>query len=156
MWPPHSVNTCPTPACLSTRATSSPPVSSAIELLPLDRFAIEAARHQSLARRLDRDASAGDVGDEALLAGDRLREGVADDRTIAEAGPAPRERLEVVVVDEPARVAHPVEQRRRRREAGLVEIQKDRADRDDADLLGDEERPASVAPVEHEAAERSF
>src|SRR5688500_8608823 len=30
MWPPHRVNTCPTPACFSTRATSSPPVKSAI------------------------------------------------------------------------------------------------------------------------------
>src|SRR5690242_13660686 len=29
MWPPHSVKTWPTPACLRTRATSSPPVASA-------------------------------------------------------------------------------------------------------------------------------
>src|SRR5438105_4517766 len=29
MWPPHSVKTWPTPACLRTRATSSPPVTSA-------------------------------------------------------------------------------------------------------------------------------
>src|SRR5215469_15528498 len=31
MWPPHSVKTWPTPACLRTRATSWPPVRSATE-----------------------------------------------------------------------------------------------------------------------------
>src|SRR5215468_3135399 len=31
MWPPQSVNTWPTPACLRTRATSWPPVRSATE-----------------------------------------------------------------------------------------------------------------------------
>src|SRR5262249_25208466 len=31
MWPPHSVKTWPTPACLRTRATSCPPVRSATE-----------------------------------------------------------------------------------------------------------------------------
>src|SRR5512142_1881051 len=29
MWPPHRVNTCPTPACRSVRATRCPPFRSA-------------------------------------------------------------------------------------------------------------------------------
>src|SRR5207249_2950251 len=66
MWPPHSVNTWLTPACARTRATRSPPVSSAMaspspEFLPLHGLAIEALRHQRVADAVDRLASAGDV-----------------------------------------------------------------------------------------------
>src|SRR5262245_56962991 len=37
MWPPHSVQTCPTPACLSVRATRWPPVRSLMSVTPCAR-----------------------------------------------------------------------------------------------------------------------
>src|SRR6058998_3068058 len=101
MWPPHSVNTWLTPACARTRATRSPPLSSAMaspspEFLPLHGLAIEALRHQRVADAVDRLASAGDVGHEALHA--RRHPVVAEsaatavDRLIREARVAARER----------------------------------------------------------------
>src|SRR2546425_7678686 len=93
MWPPQSVNTWPTPACLSTRATSWPPVRSAtrqpgqhVRREALDLFAL-------LGGGADR------VEDHVVAAGgakalDRLRAllGGADDPVF------PREGLEVLRV----------------------------------------------------------
>src|SRR5207247_4890546 len=105
MWPPHSVNTWLTPACARTRATRSPPLSSAMaspspEFLPLHGLAIEALRHQRVADAVDRLASAGDVGHEALHARrqpvDRRRRRFRDDRMIREARVAARERAKLL------------------------------------------------------------
>src|SRR5262245_46826404 len=81
MWPPQSVNTWPTPACLRTRATSSPPVSSATALTPRRRAAeltqtVQLVEHAPL---LD-DASAADAVDRDLRHGD----GAARGRDVAE------------------------------------------------------------------------
>src|SRR5438552_16378842 len=70
MWPPHSVKTWPTPACLSTRATSSPPLRSATrplhggaELLQPSQLVEEAPLLGHLAARhaIDRDLRHGDL-----------------------------------------------------------------------------------------------
>src|SRR5215510_5083043 len=56
MWPPQSVNTCPTPACLSVRATRCPPFRSAIalpELFPLHALAIHPFPHERVADPVD-------------------------------------------------------------------------------------------------------
>src|SRR5438094_7787339 len=162
MWPPHSVNTWLTPACARTRATRSPPLSSAMaspspEFLPLHGLAIEALRHQRVADAVDRLAPAGDVGHEALHARrqpvDRRRRRFRDDRMIREARVAARERAKLFVVDEPAGVTRPVRERRRSAKARRVEPGHDRAYRHDADLLGDEERTTRIPPRVHEATE---
>src|SRR5262249_44965781 len=163
MWPPQSVNTWLTPACAMTRATRSPPLSSAMaspspEFLPLHGLAIEALRHQHVTDAVDRLASASDVGHEALHARrqpvDRRRRRFRDDRMIREARVTARERANLFVVDEPAEVARPVHQRRRSAKARRVEPVDDRAYGHDADLLGDEERTTRIPPRVHEATER--
>src|SRR3990172_9502687 len=84
MWPPHSVNTWPTPASLSTRATSSPPVSSAMskisasrevspEFLPLHGLPVEPLGHEQVADAVDHPLAATHVRDEPRdLGGDPL------------------------------------------------------------------------------------
>src|SRR5215510_3503935 len=92
MWPPQSVKTWPTPACLRTRATSWPPVRSATErghhlggealdLLALGGGGADGAQDHVVATR----------GAKALeLLGALLRR--ADDAVL------PRQRLEVLRV----------------------------------------------------------
>src|SRR6266446_2225638 len=118
MWPPHSVNTWPTPACARTRATRSPPLSSAMastspEFLPLHGFAIESLRHQHVPDAVDRLAAAGHVGDEAVDARRQpvhcARRRFSDNGIIREARVAAREGAELRVVGEPATVAPPVD-----------------------------------------------
>src|SRR2546427_12995436 len=122
MWPPHSVNTWPTPACARTRATRSPPLSSAMartspEFLPLHGFAVESLRHQDIPDPVDRLPPTGDVGHEAIDRGrqpvHRRRGGFGDDGMIREARVTSRERAELRVVGEPAAVAGPVHDARR-------------------------------------------
>src|SRR5262245_61239709 len=81
MCPPQSANTWPTPACLRTRATSSPPVRSATARAPLRRDveltqAVQLVEHAPL---LD-DASRADAVDRDLRHGD----GAARGRDVAE------------------------------------------------------------------------
>src|SRR5262252_10676169 len=151
MWPPHSVNTWLTPACATTRATRSPPLSSAMaptspEFLPLHGLAIEPLRREHVPDAVDRLASPGDIGHESIHARRQPvhhhRHRLGDDGMIREARVTTREGPELRVVDEPAAVARPVNERRRSAEPCRVEPGHDRADRDDADLLGHEERAA--------------
>src|SRR5881397_3890512 len=163
MWPPHSVNTWLTPACARTRATRSPPLSSGMsptspEFLPLHGLTIEALRHERVPDAIDRLASAGDVGHQAFHARRQpvhhRRRGFGDDGMIREARVTTREGPELGVVDEPAAVACPVDERRGAAEACRAEPGDDRADRDDADLLGHEERVARIGAGIREAAQR--
>src|SRR3989454_10012941 len=93
MWPPQSVNTWPTPACFSTRATSRPPVRSATRQ-PRHHLGSEALDLLALLR-----GGADRVQDDVVAAGgaealDRLPAllGRADDPVL------PGERLEVLRV----------------------------------------------------------
>src|SRR2546427_10686891 len=93
MWPPQSVNTWPTPACFSTRATSRPPVRSATRQ-PRHHLGREALDLLALLR-----GGADRVEDDVVAAGgaealDRLPAllGGADDPVL------PREGLEVLRV----------------------------------------------------------
>src|SRR5919201_5663523 len=92
MWPPHSLKTWPTPACLSTRATSRPPVSSATKLWhdlgreALDLLALLGGR----ADRIEDDVVAAGGAEALELLGALL--GRADDAVLA------RQRLEVLRV----------------------------------------------------------
>src|SRR5437773_2529545 len=121
MWPPQSVNTWPTPASRRTRATSPPPVRSAMdspELLPLDALAIEAFRHEHGAYAGDQVPAARDIGDEVTGVGDDCLDGrrqaarsLRHDRMIGEIRPRARERDEVGVVGRRLMPATGVEQR---------------------------------------------
>src|SRR5690349_8343484 len=99
MWPPQSVKTWPTPACLRTRATSSPPVSSATrsldpgaELLQPPQLVEQAPLLGDLAvgHAVDRDLRHADLRPRrrdarqpAELAEVRARRGVARDDRVA-------------------------------------------------------------------------
>src|SRR6267142_1453245 len=88
MWPPHSVNTWPTPACCRTRATSWPPVRSAtrqprhhvgreaLDLLALLRGGADRAQDDVVAaggaEALDRLRALLGGADDPVLAGERL------------------------------------------------------------------------------------
>src|SRR5919198_3610961 len=159
MWPPQSVNTWLTPASLSVRATSSPPVIRVLpELLPLDRLAVEALGDEDVADAVDHRLAAAHVGDEPGDVGDEVPDGLGEAARsvprrarrgghhgmVREARIPPRERAELRVVREPARVARPVDERRGASEARRIELGQDRADRHDADLLGDEERTPRI------------
>src|SRR5215467_5505310 len=163
MWPPHSVNTWLTPACARTRATRSPPLSSAMastspEFLPLHGLAIEPLGREHVPDSVDRLAAPGDIRHESIHARrqpvDHRRQGVGDDGMIREAWVTTREGSELRVVDEPAAVARPVDERRRSAEARRVEPRHDRTDRDDADLLGHEERAAHIGAGIDETTQR--
>src|SRR5229473_5661274 len=138
MCPPHSVKTWPTPACLSVRATRCPPFSSAMrllpelakvlpEFLPLDALAVHALLDESVPHGVDRVAAPAHVDHEPVHAVD---EPVHDGRCLArlaapaglrfphrrhvrEARIAPRQRAELGVVEEPRRIAPPVDEARR-------------------------------------------
>src|SRR5919109_4473297 len=90
MWPPHSVKTWPTPACLGTRATSRPPVSSGTKLRhhlgreALDLLALLGGR----ADRIEDDVVAAGGAETLELLGALL--GCADNPVLA------RQRLEVL------------------------------------------------------------
>src|SRR2546426_8995077 len=78
MCPPQSVKMWPTPACLSVRATRSPPFRSAMdllraplpELLPLDALAVHAFLDEDVADGIDGVAAAAGIDDEAVHAVD--------------------------------------------------------------------------------------
>src|SRR5438132_5298432 len=203
MWPPQSVNTWLTPASLSVRATSSPPVIHSEgatpsesprlslqtrlaalvaepprpplgshclspEFLPFDGFAVEAPGDEDVADLVDHRLAARDIADEPHDVGDQGPDCLGEaarpvpcrapcprhHRMVDEAGIPPRERAELRVVREPARVARPVGEGRGAPEAGRVELGQDRADRHDADLFGDEEGTPRIGAGEDEAAER--
>src|SRR5437879_1596097 len=83
MWPPQSVNTWLTPASLSVRATSSPPVIHSEgatpsesprlspEFLPFDGFAVEAPGDEDVADLVDHRLAARDIADEPHDVGDQ-------------------------------------------------------------------------------------
>src|SRR6266581_4515603 len=174
MCPPQSVKMCPTPACLSVRATRCPPFRSAMdllraplpELLPLDALAVHALLDEGVADGVDGVAAPAGVDDEAVhavheaidhlgrlarLAAPAARR-LAHGGDIGEAGVAARQRAKLGVIEEPGRVPRPEDQDGGTAEARLVEIGQNRAHGDDADLLGEEDGAAWVGAVEDEAA----
>src|SRR5438552_17920057 len=81
MWPPQRVKTWRTPACRRVRATSCPPVRSAMS---------------SLAARSARPESRDDLGGDRFVLGAlvaRIADG-AHDEVVAAGGPEPLERSE--------------------------------------------------------------
>src|SRR5215467_1350446 len=175
MCPPHNVKTWPTPACLSVRATRCPPFSSAMrllpelanvlpEFLPLDALPVHAFLDECVAHGVDRVPASADVDQEPLHAVDkpvhnggglarlaapaRLR--FAHGRQGVEARVPPRERAELRVVEEPRGIPRPVDETRGPAKAGLVEIGQNRAHRNNADLLRDEDGAAGIGARERE------
>src|SRR5262249_24052264 len=161
MWPPQSVKTGPTPACLSVRATRCPPFSSGMtlararspELLPLDALPVHALLHEGIADRVDGVAAPARVDDQAVhavheaidhrggLAGlpAPARRRLAHGGDIGEAGVAAGERAELGVIEEPGGIPRPEDQDGGPAEPGLVEVGEDGPHGDDADLLGEED-----------------
>src|SRR5438552_7612401 len=174
MCPPQSVKMCPTPACLSVRATRCPPFRSAMdllraplpELLPLDALAIHAFLDQGIAHGVDGVAASTGIDDEAVhavhqaidhlgglarLAAPAARR-LAHGGDIGEAGVAARQRAKLGVIEQPQGITRPEDQDGGAAEARLVEIGQDGAHGDDADLLGEEDGAAWVGALEDETA----
>src|SRR2546428_4780716 len=86
MWPPQSVNTWPTPAPLSVRATSSPPVIQSEGAGPLRTSPAVIASASEIYRLASRRAS-------PSLRGRRSARTATSTRSPRPAGPQPRDGL---------------------------------------------------------------
>src|SRR5262245_52096322 len=138
------------------------------ELLPLHALSVHPLPDQHLANLLDGLAPATDVDDQPIHAVnetlDRVRRvalltppvcaRLADGRKVREGRIATCERTKVSVIEQMSGLSSPEDQPVGTAITSFVEMGEDGVNRHDADLLGDEERPARIGAVEHEAAVR--
>src|SRR5438552_8469355 len=136
------------------------------ELLPFDALTVHALLHEHVPDGIHGVAPSAHVHHELVHAVDEPIDGdrrfarlaappfgcLPHRRDIGEPRVAPGQRAELGVVEEPRRIARPVDQNGGAAIAGLVEVGENGAHRHDADLLCHEDGAARIRAIEYETA----